>query len=1022
VLKTERHGCMVNVDEPVGAGMHYVETYLELPEERELLIAVQGALAVWIDDVPVLDRDPRRWAVWPKFGVAVRLGAGRHRVLARLSDPYTSIRVMLPDGRPANAASSTDAAPGYSIAPPHRLAEPNVLELFKTRRDAARDDLASYVAAYLAHVEGQNDLANWLLEPLVKKPERATGIALTTAASFTENDPIFAPSQARDLVRVLHERAAERDPGLWQARLALALWEEERSGATEAVRAVAKLVDEFPQVPTVLGAKARLYSQLGWSAEYNAAIRRIVERFPDDVDALQAAVDVYDAEGATKQADTLVARLQKLDRDSEIVLTRALARRDYDSALAELRRLSVRRPERKDFIERIHDVMVRAGNAGETWKKLEAAIENEPRDQSARLALADARYATGDNAAVRRAIVDAVENGAPTDEIEGALDLIEGMTALEPYRVDGREVIAAYEKSGKHMPGTAARVLDYAAVWVRSDGASRMLEHEIIRVQSAEAIGKLAEHPRLEGLALAMRVIKRDGRVLEPEYVPGKPTVTLPHLEVGDFIETERIVSRGGDGEHGMQYAGPNWFFREENIAYARSELVVVSPKHKPLDIETRGDVPKPRVEDRGAVVVRRWRVDFSPAAPVEPHSAPVTEFLPSVRVGWGITLDQRLQALADSVSDETPVDPRIARIARRIVHPLPGKAVTQRARRLYRWVLANVEEGEESDGRRVVVGKHGNRWRGFMTLCRALGIPVAYAVGKNRLASPPLGPISEALLFDEPLLRVGGERESIWLTLASKYAPFGYVPAEVRGAPAYVLDGDKPKRVQTPADGSDDSLVYEAGGELLPDGAAKLQLTQGFHGKFAVALRGAIAQLPEQQLRDVIESRLLGRALRGARLVSHTLRHRDDLDSPLLIETRVEVSAFAQPSGGVLVFSPPFAPRISQLATLPARHTPLLIGEATHQEVRLRITLPKGAEVVSGVVPAEHTDGDRRVTIADRVETAKDGKKVLILDRTIDVPAGRIQPAEYPKFLAFARRADDALAASVRIRLAGAR
>jgi hypothetical protein len=151
-------------------------------------------------------------------------------------------------------------------------------------------------------------------------------------------------------------------------------------------------------------------------------------------------------------------------------------------------------------------------------------------------------------------------------------------------------------------------------------------------------------------------------------------------------------------------------------------------------------------------------------------------------------------------------------------------------------------------------------------------------------------------------------------------------------------------------------------------------------------------------------------------------LRHRDDLDSPLLIETRVEVSAFAQPSGGVLVLSPPFAPRISQLATLPARHTPLLIGEATHQEVRLRITLPKGAEVESGVVPAEHTDGDRRVTIADRVETAKDGKKVLILDRTIDVPAGRIQPAEYPKFLAFARRADDALAASVRIRLAGAR
>jgi hypothetical protein len=194
--------------------------------------------------------------------------------------------------------------------------------------------------------------------------------------------------------------------------------------------------------------------------------------------------------------------------------------------------------------------------------------------------------------------------------------------------------------------------------------------------------------------------------------------------------------------------------------------------------------------------------------------------------------------------------------------------------------------------------------------------------------------------------------------------------------------------------------------------------MSQGFHGKFAVALRGAIAQLPEQQLRDVIESRLLGRALRGAKLVKHTLRHRDDLDNPLLIETEVEVNTFAQPSGGVLVLSPPFAPRISQLATLPVRQTPLLIDEATHQEVRLRIALPRGAEIESGVAPIELTDGERRVTIADRVETSKDGKKILVLDRIVDVPAGRILPAQYAKFVAFARRADEALGASVRIRI----
>jgi hypothetical protein len=55
-----------------------------------------------------------------------------------------------------------------------------------------------------------------------------------------------------------------------------------------------------------------------------------------------------------------------------------------------------------------------------------------------------------------------------------------------------------------------------------------------------------------------------------------------------------------------------------------------------------------------------------------------------------------------------------------------------QRARKLYRWVLANVEDGREADGRRVVIGKSGNRATGFVYLCRALGIPVEMAVSKT--------------------------------------------------------------------------------------------------------------------------------------------------------------------------------------------------------------------------------------------------------------------------------------------------
>lgn len=1016
VLKTKQAGCLVSSDEPVNSGVFYVESFLELPQERDVIVAIQGALAVWIDDRQVLERDPRDWGVWPKFGARMKLGSGRHRVLARLADSVTSVRVTQPDGRPLTVVSSRDPSGGYSLPAPLLGADPNILDRYIAPGGVIdpKDDLVRFVGAYLANLEGQGDLASVWLEPLVAHPERATGVSLSLAAALADNDPVFDPTTVRDLIRQLEERALKRDPHLWQPKLALALWEAERAGASSAVRQMRALAGEFPDVPAVLLALSRLYGELGWSAEHAQVIKQLAKRFPDNTEALSAASEVYEAEGQVKEADALAKRIRALDPDSEILFSRALEREDYATALAELRRLAKRRPDRKDLTERISDVLVRSGNQDEAWKKLQSAIQKTPRDERARLALADAEYANGDSGALRKALASAVQAGAPTSALKDALDLVDGMSEFEPYRMPALSVIKAYEKTGKHMPGTAARVLDYAAVWVRSDGSSRMLEHEIVRIQSAESISELSEHPRLEGLVLHMRVIKKDGRIFEPEIVANKPTVTFPHLEVGDYIETEHITSQAGDGRYGEQYAGPQWFFREENVAYARSEFVVIAPKDKPLVIETRGKVPAPIVTDEGAVTIRRWRVDESPAAPNEPGSAPVQEFLPSVRIGWGISLERRMRALADTVADITPMDPRIVRIAARIVEPLPANAKAERARRLYRWIVSNVEDGPESDGRRVVTSKRGNRWRGLLTLCRALGIDAQYAVAENRLASPPLGALSRASLFTEPLMRLTTETGPVWLTLNSKYAPFGYVPAEVRGMPAYVLYAEQPRVVTTPSGGAPDSIVYEGAGTLAADGSARLDLVQRFYGKYATGLRSGLAEVPERQLHDVLESRLLARNLRGARLVSYKVEQLDQLDAPLTLRLTVEVPTFAQSSGTRLILTPPFSPRISQLATLPTRQTPLLFADATHQEVRLKLALPPGARVETPPGNVRVADADRSVTVRDKLD-----RGALIIERVLDLPAGRVQPTDYAKFAQFARRADDALSSSIRISLA---
>jgi len=1014
IIETERHGCFVSAKEPAGPGVYYAETYLDLPRDRDLIIAVQGAFMLWVDDTLVLERAPRQWGVWPRFGARVRLGAGRHRILARLNSDRTSIRLVQPDGTAAKLAGTIDAGPPYAIVKPTVGPDPNVVDGFVHQGDVVdpNDDLLRLVVADLAEIEGQSDVANVLIEPMLRDPSKATGITLLHAARFTEHDPIFGDDQARDLTRALYDKAQKRDAGLWEARLALALWKAEHSGPKDAVATLEQLARRFPEVPGSLAALAHLYQRLGWAAEYGRTAVRAERAFPDDPDALTIAVELHDSRGEWQRADQLVERIQQIDPDREIALDRALAREDYQTALEELKRLGRRHPERKDIAERLSDVMLRAGNDVESWKKLAAALAKDPKDASTRLAMADASYCRGQKDALRRAIVDAVQAGADTDDLQQALDLVEGMTELEPFRLKAEPIISEFEASGRKLPGTAARILDYSAFWIHADASSRMLEHEIVRIQSAEAVREFSEYRPPDGLILHLRVLKKDGRSLQPEMVEGKPTVTLPHLEVGDYVETEVVVTFSGDGQHGQSYLGPTWFFREEKLSYARSELVVVSPETRPLSIETRGRVPKPTVEHRDGLVIRRWRVDESPPASSEPLRPPAREVLPNVRVGWGASLSLQLRQLIDATTVMTPVDPRLVRIAKRIAGGAPSDSLS-RARRLYHFVLSNVEEGDETDGRRVIVGKRGNRWRGFIELCRSLGIPVSYAVARNRLEAEPVGPFEKAFEFSEPVLRLDVEPKPVWLTIPDKYTPFGYLPVEIRGTSAYLLDREPPTKARVSQGTISDSLDVTGSGELRADGSATLSLTESFTGKPAIVLRNILAQAPESQLRSLVESRILGRALEGAKLLSFSFEAQEDWERPLRLHAQVEVPRLAERRSGQLALTAPFAPNFRALASLARRSTPLVLSESSEQHVELKLRLPPGARVQTLQAPRNLRDGDRRVEILDHL-----GTQGLVLERRVRLDAARISVHDYPHFARFARNASDALSAEVIITL----
>lgn len=1036
-------GCALFSKESHGAGVHYVQTFVELDMARDVLLAVAGAFSVRVDDVEVLQRDQAAWGSWPRLGVALRLRPGRHRILARIGRPETSIRLLALDGRPLPFRASSADDLNYGLTPPELLADPNPLDPH-LRELGVRGDgpgmegpknqvILRYFAATLAAREGHQDVAAALLQPLVE-PANATPIALAQAAQFVEGDPVYTAETARTLAREFQARALAGDQDLWGSALWLTLDRAGQARPADTSAELESLVARFPAVPALTAELAAIEAQLGWTVEHAKTVRSLAERFPENIPILEALLLSAERQGQLAEVDALTRRIAALDPTNELAFRRALARGDFDAAVRELRRIEVLRPERRDVPLRIAELLVRSGKSQDgdarMIRKLELALEREPQNPSARLALADGRHAMGDRHALEEALLEAIRTGSDTSALHQAIELVDGATALEPYRKDGLLLIRETESKGLTLPGTAARILDYAALWIAADGSARMLEHTILRVQSREGIARHTEQPLPQGAILTVRTIKKDGQIFEPEIVPGKPTVTMPHLEVGDYIETESIESIPGDGV-GARFRSPRWFFREPNVSYHLSQFVVISPKSRPLTIETSGNVPPPVVTKSEGLEERRWTVTEALALPEEASAPPIAEFLPSVLVGWGADWLSQLAQLSDARAGGVPEDPRLLRIARTIASgkpdgPLDGVSKDARARRIYRWVVDTLTPGDERWPARIVTSKNGDLTEAFIYLCKLAGVDARLGVIRSRLAPPSRGPLSDLEAFSSAAVRVVTEHGPRWMLVGSRFAPYGFLPNFLAGQPAILVDAaalrttpDAPvlERERTTNGGAEDGGVHRGKVTLAADGSAKITLVEEFHGRYAIAVRTALSRVEavgpmlEQKRRTLVEQRMIGPILPGARVLSMSTPNLQELDAPLTLKLELEVPNFARRNDRGLEFDVPFLGSMAPLVALPSRETPLYVAESARSLVELEVVLPPRARLATILETSSVEDPRVRVRIADRLV-----KGSLHLKREVELRAGRVTPLDYPGFQDAVGRANGILNQPVRV------
>jgi hypothetical protein len=120
-------------------------------------------------------------------------------------------------------------------------------------------------------------------------------------------------------------------------------------------------------------------------------------------------------------------------------------------------------------------------------------------------------------------------------------------------------------------------------------------------------------------------------------------------------------------------------------------------------------------------------------------------------------------------------------------------------------------------------------------------------------------------------------------------------------------------------------------------------------------------------------------------------------------VRVHADVPQLARPEGKTLILRALFPMHIAQLAALPERKTPMLLGSSSHAEVRFTIVAPESIRMPASVPSGEARDGERFVVVKDAVHG-----HALTMERTVDIPAGRVQPGEaYAHFADFTQKAD---------------
>jgi cellulose synthase operon protein C len=884
--------------------------------------------------------------------------------------------------------------------------------------------MMALASALVANLVGDIDDLLTQIDKLAGESRFAVG--LSAAARLGQSDPTRPTDITRDKARILLSRALATDPKLARVWVDLSNLEMQKSHPREAATDAERAVDAAPAWWPGHSALAAALRAQGFDEPADRALEAGMKLLRGDkggcslIDqALSRAEDRDDEGGAAK----LVARLARCDAQSDSPRLWMQKHGDlagvrdwFDRNLWVTGEPLWLRSERAD-------ALLALGQPASARDELAILARLAPRDTNVRIRLADALIATGAQGEARSLLAETLTKFPAREDVRQAARLVGLGMPLEEHRLDGKAVIRDYLASGRQYQAPAVVVLDRAVEKVLPDGGRVLLTHTITQVLSKDAIEHVGEVPVPDGAeVLALRTHKPDGSVREAEEIAGKSTISAPNLAVGDFVESETVEFKPPREAIAPGFIAERFYFQSFDAPLDRSEYVLIAPEWSDPDLGARAGAPLPvESQDQSGSRVLTFVAQEMPQVFAERSAVPPQEWIPSVRVSSGVSVEGWSRFIADGIARATRGSPEVHKVAAEIA----SRVGADRARlpeAILSWVREHIEpetDLAESATSTLARGR-GNRSALILAIARSLGVPADLVLARSLLTAKPETPVRPEDLddFRDVIVRFPSPHGDHFVDPQLRRAPFPYLPPGLVGALAIVA-GDT--QTVTLVSQLKDSRSVKLRAALQSDGAAKVDVTERLAGWPAVEWMELLDRVGKdrEKLRQEFEQRWLGQQFPGAQL--------DDLSVDTVAGgTRVSYSfklpGMATRRGSLLQLRPSFfqSQPGRRFGTEPERKTTLMLGYDVPVDLDAEIFLPPGARVVD-----LGRNGDVRVGGATFLEertssSPPDGPARLIIRRQSRLPLMRIEPSRYADVASKLRAVDPVEQSEIRIAVGG--